>query len=103
MILTGKAKEDFLLYKGCLKEELNDEIYYPKDTWLYTDIIEWFDSVGIVINVSGVIRNGICNFSFEIQENNTLNSIENYVFSSRQEATKQAIEKANEIYNNRFK
>lgn len=122
MILTGKAKEDFLKYAKEVHDDCglgNNEkrLFYIQcidsykfietehyiencgETMLNALIIEWFDSVGIIINVGGVLQNGIYSFSFDIQENNTLNGIDEYGFSNRQEATEKAIEKANDIYN----
>lgn len=100
MILTGKSKEDF--------ERWNNDIYGIVDTahsneciefrhlnpeLQHSVIIDWFDSVGIRITVSywdytskwqDVIL-GLINGSYE--------------HNSRHEATKQAIIKANDIYN----
>lgn len=102
MVLTGKAKEDFYKWYNCREGNTltnNDLFYYSEELIQNALIIEWFDSVGIIINIGGVLQNGIYNFSFDIQENNTLNGVDKYGFDSRQEATKHAIIKANKIYN----
>lgn len=94
MILTGKAKDDFLESNG--KKEVWINIMLP--IYQYALIIEWFDSVGIYVNAlryslsepnKWVVIKSLC-------ENNL-----DFIYSSRQEATKQAIIKANEIYNER--
>lgn len=99
MILTGKAKEDFLKHEG--QPEIWYNLMQEFPTMLHALIIEWFDSVGSYVNVGGVSINGILDFGFDIQENNTLNGIDGFSLNSRQEATEQAIIKANEIYNER--
>ena len=108
MILTGKAKEDFL-------EWLNKEMYYLgrnnfedrdnniedlSDNFQNALIIEWFDSVGIFVSINYVdfyneIRN---DKGFEAYVTKGI-SVKFRSVSSRQEATIQAIKKANEIYN----
>ena len=108
MVLTGKAKEDFL-------EWLNKEMYYLgrnnfedrdnniedlSDNFQNALIIEWFDSVGIFVSINYVdfyneIRN---DKGFEAYVTKGI-SVKFRSVSSRQEATIQAIKKANEIYN----
>lgn len=111
MILTGKAKEDF--EKGIieiLKQNYNEKIddnkraidwiYDSNDLILLAHIIEWFDSVGICIVIDIIIFNDEywfdCGFYYD--NFNDYISIDGF-FKTRQEATKQAIIKANEIYN----
>ena len=106
MILTGKAKEDFLEYYN------NHSIKYLL-SWTYFDdlplvvknalIIEWFDSVGIYINTTyeefediQVKKLPVLVKTWSVWVNEEL-LID---FNSRQEATEEAIKKANEIYNN---
>ena len=117
MILTGKAKEDFENY--ILNENLrhdsevlisvyNQETLFinynnVKETLLNALIIEWFDSVGIYISINYVdfydeLRNDT---GFETYVTNKGLSVKFRNVSSRQEAIKQAIKKANEIYNNK--
>ena len=111
MILTGKAKEDF-------EKWLNKEMYYLgrnnfedrdnniedlSDNFQNALIIEWFDSVGIFVSINYVdfyneIRN---DKGFETYVTNKGLSVKFRSVSSRQEAIKQAIEKANEIYNSK--
>lgn len=87
MILTGKAKEGF-------------ENIYPlisrSEIYEHALIIEWFDSVGIYI----CIENHYRNFGYKIQDKgNVILYDHTFAIHSRQEATKQAISKASEIYN----
>lgn len=112
MILTGKAKEDFENY--VLNKELghdsevlisvyNQETLFinynnVKETLLNALIIEWFDSVGIYVNSSGLTLSKT--FISDVSVNN--NCEYNYDgFRTRKEAIEQAIKKANEIYNNK--
>lgn len=124
MILTGRAKEDFLKWfdnysqehhhKEWLENDLYlDEVYLPS-TILHALIIEWFDSVGYHIGIDPHIGGGVDVYYAKIVyrmpnfidtwvyvENTMYNPIELH-FESRQQATKQAILKANEIYNEQF-
>lgn len=107
MILTQKAKEDFINW---IKEK-----DYPISLWAleegliwksveYALIIEWLDSVTIHVNI-------VCSVGLKSEYYPTLiYQDENFIrrhesindnnnFNSRQEATKAAIERANEIYN----
>lgn len=106
MILQDKAKEDFLEWYGA------DERYFETTatkTEEYANIIEWLDSVGFYITIESYLGGGGVVFYPQIEYRN-----ENHVdvfdcpkwddgfqwySTSRQEATKAAIEKANEIYN----
>ena len=107
MILTGKAKESFIDYldktnqikieKGILNLHWQDLPEKFKNAL----IIEWFDSVGIYISINYVdfydeLRN---NTGFETYVTNKGLSVKFRSVSSRQEAIKQEIKKANEIYN----
>ena len=110
MILTGKCKEDFLksiYYKEDtnqvpIEDECNENIFNESKRWLRRQderflnalIIEFFDSVGIYI---GIVRFNVGSGYFEsrIHYNNGVY----FTYVTRQEATKQAIIKANEIYN----
>ena len=96
MILTGKAKEDFYKYINIEDYKLFDYVRkkYANEIVLNALIIEWFDSVGIYVNAEldylhivwfPTINN---DWNFEERE-----------FETRQEAIKEAIKKANEIYN----
>lgn len=102
MILTGKAKEDFL--KWC-KQDANWLQTY-EDIFLFSLIIEWFDSVGIYIELSRFTSGLKFEFwHYTISDTRGVhlnNHMGNTVKEdSRHEATKQAIIKANEIYNKR--
>ena len=114
MILTGETKLDFERWLHSNDVLIKDGIY--DDTYL-TDvfdklplnfqnalIIEWFDSVGIFVSINYVdfydeLRN---NTGFETYVTNKGLSIKFRSVSSRQEAIKQAIKKANEIYNEKI-
>ena len=108
MILTGKAKEDFENY--ILNENLRHDsevlisVYNQETLFIdYKDvkkpllnalIIEWFDSVGIIITSDYFELNK--GFYSEILESNF-----EIIKPTRQEALAEAIKKANEIYNNK--
>jgi len=101
MILTDKAKEDFLkwyLEKGNKKINTKQFSLDIAKSIIYAIAIEWFDSVGIFIETGGADYRGI-EFWYNIQEKNTINGHNGEYFKSRQEATEKALEKANEIYN----
>lgn len=114
MILTGKAKRRFLKW---LKTRVNSILHEIDkiDFWFSLQdesfklslIVEWLESVGIFID-------SLHSYSFDdtleycVKVNNIYitHGIKNKPinrFKSRQEATKQAIFKANEIYNERHK
>lgn len=114
--LNGKCKEKFLEWywnewfddkeRNYYEEkEIAVKALYTTDTvFLNALIIEFFDYKNIFIEVSGIFYQGFePEFNYNIQEKGTLNGINGEVFNSRQEATIQAIKKANEIYNERFK
>ena len=111
MILTGETKLDFERWLHSNDVLIKDGIY--DDTYLtdvfdklplnlqYASIIEWFDSVGIYISINYIdfydeLRN---NTGFETYVTNKGLSVKFRSVSIRQEAIKQAIKKANEIYN----
>ena len=108
MILTGKAKEDFENYvlnkklghdSEVLISVYNQESLFInynniKETLLNALIIEWFDSVGIIITSDYFELNK--GFYSEILESNF-----EIIKPTRQEALAEAIKKANEIYNNK--
>src|SRR5690606_33935055 len=102
MILTGKAKEDFLKwyyynnYHHQVFTETSDDIF------INALIIEWIDSVGIFISINYVsfydeLRN---DKGFEAYVTNNGLSVKFRIVKNRQEAIEKAIKKANEIYNN---
>jgi len=90
MILTGKAKEDFGMwhFENCNPfEYINWHLL--SDNLKNQIIIEWFDSVDIYIELFKLNK-----FIWSIN-----NLYEESGFETRQQATEQAIIKANEIYN----
>ena len=91
MILTGKAKEDFI------KTKIGNEIsLFESMLPIYRNalITEWFDSVGIYITSDYFELNK--GFYSEVLDSNFA-----IVKPTRQEALTEAIKKANEIYNNK--
>ena len=102
MILNGKAKEEFLKYydTSTIKFLIDGKDF--DDLPLYFQqslLVNWFDSVGIyIVNLVRNVKNKH-NFSYDIQFD--INRIELCLewFLSRQEATTEAIKKANEIFN----
>ena len=113
MILIGKAKEDFENYvlnknlghdSEVLISVYNQESLFinynnVKETLLNALIIEWFDSVGIYIEISFYDD---CYWTYNIYSNKPVleKEIAN-ICNNRQEALAEAIKKANEIYNNK--
>lgn len=110
MILTGKAKEDFVkwYYSDIDRIIISvPELCYPKNEIIQQAlIIEWFDSVGVSIEI-GTCPNGFTDddtpiYYYDWKIYATYNCCESEEeFEIRQEATKQAIIKANQIYNDR--
>ncbi len=97
MILTGKAKEDFINWKN--KNYPNE--YYCTFTSMpeiskFALIIEWFESLGIYI---GVFRYP-SEYVYEIHSSkNKKINCSGCSYDTRLDATSEAIAKANEIYN----
>jgi len=92
MIINGKAKEDFKKYIYNIRHMYDNSLTSQK----YALIIEWFDSVGIYI----CLENHYKNFGYKIQDKGNIVLYDHmFAIHSRQEATKQAILKCNEIYN----
>ena len=107
-ILTGKAKSDFekwLLTDGYEVIEngtIEYDLYYMckymiPQNMVYAKIIEWLDSVGIYVEV------GYLHAYKEWYRDVSTETGSCYIrgWETRQEATKAAIEKANELYNKR--
>ncbi len=101
MNLTGKAKEQF--------EEwfLDLDICQPEQFWTWYDsmkygvYVDWFDSVGdFEISIRTTPDD---EFSVYIDRSGTHLISEYLIFKTRPEARTAAIEKANEIFNNRNK
>ena len=100
IILTDKAKTDFGLWHFERRTSIAEYENFHKlsETAQYAVIVEWFDSVGIYIEVGG-------DLGFEIKFHYNILAFYNdripngKKFNSRIEATKEAIILANEIYN----
>lgn len=92
MKLTGKAKEEFLVW--CASKSISYIDLIGFETYLNALIIEWFDSVGINIIIYPTMF-------VDIWHCDIFGWTECYFenLTSRQEAIEKAIEKANEIYN----
>lgn len=91
MKLSGKCKEDFL--NKTMYNEQTFDIY--NEIFQNSLIIEWFDYVEIYIGVYSGIDNL---FDSEIMVKQDRTDCGQF-FNNRQEATNKAIEKANELYN----
>lgn len=96
MILTGIAKEDFLKWVSLKYEftEMSVNYVYPK-SMQHAFIIEWFDSVGIYVSIGHRLDYDCWTLKVETLTGSDYER--GYI--SRHEATKQAILKANRIYN----
>ena len=92
MILTGKAKEDFSKFYIDNNFDLNINFKNLPKIYQNALIVEFFDSVGIYINVELDYLHLV--WFPTINNNWTFEEVE---FKTRQEA----IKKANEIYNNK--
>lgn len=95
MILTDKAKQEFILWY--LKSEYNFAFDGLSNNFQNALIIEWFDSVGIYIFTDIDWQYKYFNYKLEYKYKEV---DYDYVFNTRQEATTKAIDKANEIFNN---
>ena len=96
MILTGKAKEDFI------KTKIGNEIsLFESMLPIYSNalIVEWFDSVGICIDRDCVNMEMVVTDFKDIKEKQTI--IDCGVEEPFPDWWKKAIKKANEIYNNK--
>jgi len=106
MILTDKAKEDFLKWLknnyDLLIEDCGGFSYFcnaQTKVSEYALIIEWLDSVGIIIQIDcGNLRHSDDKITW--YQGGVLGHQFLQTTKTRSEATKQAIIKANEIYNN---
>lgn len=94
MILTYKAKADFI--KWCKQDAAWMDTYY--DLFLFALIIEWLDSVGFITEIDPLYYDGWM-FESVVYDRSGNNHYVSELFNTRQEATKAAIEKANELYN----
>lgn len=101
-LLTGISGRDFLTWlysQGDQNEsdlsdfELN-KFFSLSTTSQYAILIEWLDTVGIYVEICRV-----CSL-FDYLINDDIQEVKKG-YKTRQEATKAAIEKANELYNQR--
>lgn len=93
MVLTGKAKKDFLKWT-----KQGNLVNIMADVYLHALIIEWFDSVSINLYVTPIYIHGGLTFKSSVDGMELFK--EDLEFKkTRQEATKEAILKCNEIYN----
>ena len=99
MILTEKAKKDFYKYINIEDYKLFDYVRkkYANEIVLNALIVEWFDSVGIYIEISFYDD---CYWTYNIYSNKPVLEKETAnICNNRQEALTEAIKKANEYYN----
>ena len=108
MILTGKAKEDFLTNMSILTE-IKDKKYLEEYFSKISDLIknayyvDFFDSVGIYIFIDNVSSYKERFWRFHIAMNDLDRNIrEEFYMDNRSEITYKAIKKANEIYNEKY-
>ena len=104
MILNGKVKEEFFNWldnQGVNGIDISnwefEKFHLLSNVSQNSLIIEWFDSVWIHICVTPIFPVEKYGYSFSVDL-----ETEYVKFNSRQEATEQAIKKANEIYNEKF-
>lgn len=104
-MLTSKAKIEFEKWFNNEYPELacdyNGNFNMP-DTLYNALIIEWFDSIGITVDVMPILNNPLKFMpnTFWLEKEYSMSEEEPEYFDNRQEATQKAIEKACEIYNN---
>lgn len=103
MKLTGKCKEDFEMFifrqKGTLPKGIESYNYYDlQESYIISDIINWFDSVEIYICIPPVFPVNKYGFAYSVDLKYSYD-----IFNTRTEATKAAIIEANEIYNDKHK
>jgi hypothetical protein len=112
--LNGKAKQDFEMFifrqKGTLPKGIESYNYYDlTKSYIVSDIINWFDSIGFYIKTYPYLGGGQVVFypSFiyrdekynENERNVLFDNGELYYSINRQDATIEVIKKANVIYN----
>ena len=103
MILTNKTLKHFLKWKVNNKNLSTIEVLDFKHLSVTSQnalIIEFFDSIEIIIQIHNVCDD----WWFRVKsKTKTIKSEKYNEYKNRQQATIQAIKKANEIYNERFK
>lgn len=94
--LKKKYKEIDIGYphdlSGC--QSLNDAFKYLPHSMQYGVIVDFFDSVGIYIEICKTPHSAVCYYMVNDCDND-------FLFKTRHEARAAAIEKATEIYNER--
>lgn len=108
MILTGKTKKDFEEWTNTNYSFLKLEVkgsgidileYIENSNMLNALIIEFFDSVGITVDVIPVLNNPIKWMPNPFWIEKEISTDDSEYYETRTEATIEAIKKANEIYN----
>jgi len=99
MKLTGKCKEDFFIFFQSERRGTEMGFYELPELFQNALIIEFFDSVGIHIAIQWFLKDWI--FSVEKQPFKQ-HHYKDFGFNSRTEATNAAIEKANNLHNNKL-
>lgn len=102
MILTGKCKEDFdNWYKGVKNPNGHwyalTNFYGLVDSMKYGIYVDFFDSVSIIVHSGKTLEHSYGSFNW--YATTTLKHYQSRITKTRQEARTKAIEKANEIYN----
>jgi hypothetical protein len=101
MKLTGKCKEDF--EKWYFDNDKNVYIdlksfYSLDESMQYGVYVDFFDSVGVHVEVK--VKSSFQKFNYGIHDKNEW-IVSSAFIKTRQEARTAAIEKANELYNNK--
>lgn len=103
MILTGKCKESFDKWYWTNPEYAIHPFLTIPDSMKYGVLIDFFDSVGLEIQIYVGEFGGWCIVIYNEKTEKYLSLKDNleddWLGESRQEAWKKSIEKANEIYN----
>lgn len=98
-LITGKAKEEFLKHENQPEAWLKIMQMSKSDTVLNALIIDWLDSVGIVLDMQ-LVNVHIKTFEVEIVFTyRDMPSVNLGIHKTRHQATQEAIKKAVEIYN----
>lgn len=103
IILTDKAEHDFGRWHFERRTSIEEYSSFHKlsETAQYAVIIEWFDSVGIYIEVGSYDNYPKTDFAFNIIKFDGSHDSFDCGFEDRIKATNEAIIKANELYNKR--
>ena len=114
-MLKGQAREDFEKWFSSYidkqlahnredwneGEELLSNFYELPFSMQYGVLVDWFDSVGIIVDVIKTDFNRL--YNFEVYDENDIGKITNFLdgIETRPQARQKAIEQANKIYNDR--